>query len=79
MNEMNQDFYLCVARDRFERIRAEMEWAKLRRESGTAARPWQGIAGRTLAAVGRWIGGPVPDWTGKLRLPAPATVKTRAR
>lgn len=53
MNEMNQDFYLCVARDRFERIRAEMEWAKLRRESGTAARPLQGIAGRTLTAVGR--------------------------
>jgi hypothetical protein len=79
MNELNQDFYHCIARERFERIRAEMERIRLLRDLRPARRPLRVALGQVLMAIGRWIVGPVPDWTENPRGAAPATSTGRDR
>lgn len=79
MNEMNQDFYECVARDRFERIRSDMERIRLLRELRPARRPLRVALGQGIVALGQWIVGPIQDWTHEGRAAAPASGAGRGR
>ena len=79
MNEMNQDFYECVARDRFERIRSEMARVRLLHELRPARRPLRVALGRGIVAFGRWIIGPIQDWTHDGGTAAPVAGTGRGR
>ncbi len=79
MNEMNQDFYECVARERFERIRAEMERVRLLQEFRPARRPLRVVLGQAIVAFGQWIVGPIQDWTPDGRAAASASGTGRGR
>jgi len=72
MDEWNMDLYHCLARERLERIRAEAERAALLRDIRPPRRPLRVTLGTALLAIGRWVMGPVPDWTDEVTRSAPA-------
>ena len=74
-----EDFYSVVAKERLERMRAEAERAALFREARPPKRALRMALGKALMATGRWVLGPVPDWTDDVRRVAPAVGRAAQR
>ena len=73
----SEDFYSVVAKERLERFRAEAERAALYKEARPPKRALRMALGKALMATGRWVLGPVPDWTDEVPRVAPATAVAR--
>jgi hypothetical protein len=79
MDEWNMDLYHCLARERLERIRAEAERAALLRDIRPPRRALRVALGTAFLAIGRWVMGPVPDWTDEVTRSVSAASGGRSR
>ena len=76
MSDMHQVFYECLAKERLAALEAEAARAALIRSLRGPRRPLRVMLGKGLVAVGRWVLGPVTEWTDE---PSPVPVRLPSR
>ena len=79
MSDMHQVFYECLAKERLAALEAEAVRAALIRALRGPRRSLRVVLGQGLLAVGRWVRGPVTEWTDEPSHPVPARLPVRGR